>query len=509
MKSIIKIRRFILFVVFGLLSFLQSGCKHESESQEAQTITVDVALRELIPTNGLTGDPTQGRDLPDIASPLAQLGMDLFFSKALGGDMNVACVACHHPVLGGGDGLSLPVGVDAEVPDLLGIGRIHSALGENYDGGPTVPRNAPTTFNIGLWDKVMFHDGRIESIGGTPGKNGADGQGIRTPESPFGTADPDSGGNLVIAQARFPVTSAEEMKDFGVMAGTTNAQVRTALQQRLGDYGTPPGGALPVNQWLPLFQSAFQQPTANAETLITFDNIVLAIGAYERSQVFVNTPWKRYVEGNNKALSESAKRGALLFFASEEQGGAACSACHSGDFFTDESFHVVAMPQIGRGKGNGTYGDDDFGRYRETGEDADRYAFRTPSLLNVAVTGPWGHAGAYTSLENTVRHHLNPQLALDNYDWGQIDSNIQVDNMLANTQLAVDALESNRLAGRFSLQNIELNDEQINDLVNFLHALTDSCVATPQCIHQWVPASNRLDPDELRLDAIDQNNNLL
>jgi cytochrome c peroxidase len=105
--------------------------------------------------------------------------------------------------------------------------------------------------------------------------------------------------------------------------------------------------------------------------------------------VFVDTPVKRFIAGDDSALSGDAKLGALLFY-----GEAGCGGCHSGNFFTDEAFHVVSMPQVGRGKGNnGVNGNDDFGRFRESGVEADRYAFRTPSLINTAVTGPWGHAG--------------------------------------------------------------------------------------------------------------------
>ena len=143
----------------------------------------DVELLSLINTASITGDPTTGRTLPDINDPKARLGKKLFFSKGLGGDNDSACVTCHHPSLGGGDDLSLSIGVGAETPDLLGPGRFHDMAATGYDGSPPVPRNAPTTFNIALWDQAMFHDGRVESIGKTKGVNGDDGSGIRTPDS--------------------------------------------------------------------------------------------------------------------------------------------------------------------------------------------------------------------------------------------------------------------------------------------------------------------------------------
>ena len=61
---------------------------------------------------------------------------------------------------------------------------------------------------------------------------------------------------------------------------------------------------------------------APAEQLITFDNIALAIGEYQRSQVFVNSPWRSYVRGDNDAIGDAAKRGAILFFTPLFDGGA-------------------------------------------------------------------------------------------------------------------------------------------------------------------------------------------
>ncbi|HBC55680.1 MAG TPA: hypothetical protein DCZ03_00815 [Gammaproteobacteria bacterium] len=65
------------------------------------------------------------------------------------------------------------------------------------------------------------------------------------------------------------------------------------------------------------------------------------------------------------------------------------------------------MPQIGPGRGNGLDGHDDFGREQVTGDPADRYKFRTPSLRNVALNAPYGHAGAFDSLRAVVEHHID------------------------------------------------------------------------------------------------------
>lgn len=459
-------------------------------------------MRVLLNNLGHSANPSAGRTLPAISDPRVQLGKKLFYSKGLGGREDSACVSCHHPFLGGGDNLSLSIGVDAENPDLLGPGRFHDqarALNDNdshYDGGPTVPRNAPTTFNIAMYDQVLFHDGRVESLDKIPGSNGNGSSGIHTPDSAFGVADPDAGNNLAAAQARFPVTSPEEMRGFIFQAGNSNADVRTGLE-----------AVLSANDgWGAEFEAVY------GDSAITFARIAEAIGEYERSQVFVNTPWKAYVEGDSFAISESARRGAALFFTSSDEGGVNCASCHSGDFLTDEGFHVLVMPQIVRGKGddNGTLANDDFGRFRETGNNADKYKFTTPSLLNVEVTGSWGHAGAYTTLMAVVRHMLNPAQAISSYDFNQLNPTIQASSMQVNAQYALAQLEANRVANVANVhRDIAFSEEDVEDLVEFLLTLTDPCVKDRDCLAPWIPNAADSNPDGLRLNAIDHNANFL
>ena len=472
-----------------------------NDSNSVTNNQTDTQLRSLISTEGLSGNAMKEVATPDISSAAAQLGMRLFYSKSLGGDSDSACVTCHHPSLGGGDDLSLPIGTESQDPDQLGPGRLQATTGTNFDGGPTVPRNAPTTFNLAAWNSALFHDGRVESIAKTPHQNGAGVEGIRTPDSALGTADLNGGENLAQAQARFPITSPEEMKGFN-HNDKNNQQIRDFLAQRLGGYGAGVGLLSDTGYWLSKFRDVFNTPTATAETLITEQNITFLIGEYERSQVFVDTPWKAYVEGNDSAISDAAKAGALVFFNDSANGGANCVSCHSGDFFTDENFHNLAMPQIGRGKGNGD-GSEDFGRFRETGVAADMFAFRTPSLINTEVTGPWSHAGAYISMEAVIKHHLNPQNSIDNYDESQL-SQIGVQNlakMKVNTQKAIDT-------ANFEGLDLDLTDTQISNLVAFMETLTDPCVKDHECLKPWILDSTDtdVDPNGNQLIAKDQNN---
>ena len=486
-----KNKRSLAILSMAYFGLMLAGCSNNVESEAVN----QAALLALISNAGMTGNPTTGRTLPAITDPKAQLGKKLFFTKGLGGNNDSACVTCHHPVLGAGDNLSLPIGVNAETFDLLGPGRFHDAAkafadnNSEFDGGPTVPRNAPTTFNLGMWDQALFHDGRIESIGKTAGKNGDDGTGIRTPDTAFGVADSLAGSTLASAQARFPVTSPEEMRGFANLAPGHNAADRTAIEVKL------------AGDWDAEFTAAFGDAT------ITYERIAEAMGEYERSQVFVDTPWKAFVEGDASAISESAKRGAVKFFNPIANGGANCSSCHSGDFFTDELYHVIATPQIGRGKGGNDTGSsvlNDFGRMRESGDVADQYKFRTPTLLNVVVTGPWGHAGAYTTLEGMVKHMLNPEISIANYDFSQLAPNIQAQDMLTNTQFHLNQLAANRTNNVAGVhQNVEFTENDVADIVEFLKTLTDPCVKDRACLSPWIPNAGDTDPDGLRVNAVD------
>lgn len=464
----------------------------------------DDQLRALITDLGLTGDPSLGRNLPSIEDPLPQLGKLLFFSKSLGGSFDSACVTCHHPTLGGADSLSLPVGVNAVTTELLGVGREHS------DGLPPVPRNSPTVFNVGLWDTGLFWDSRVESLGQESGANGAD-SGIRTPDSSFGVSDVNAGANLATAQVRFPITSDDEMKTAAFENGSDNDTIRAHLSGRVGNYGTG-AGELSSTTWLSEFQTAFDS-TQTSENLISFDNIATAIGEYERSMVFIDSPWKAYVEGDNTALSDQQKSGAIIFFSDTDNGGAGCANCHKGDLFSDGSHQTVAFPQIGPGKGDGN--SDDFGRERESGDAADRYRYRVPSLLNVEHTAPYGHTGAYATLQQVMNHYDNPRRNVgdffDDGGWCQLAQFNVIDNCedlypnaADNSELAIDKLEQEQDDGSSLFNNINTDNDERDQLVAFLQALTDPCIEDRDCLEPWIADNTQTGPDAQQLNAVDQ-----
>lgn len=507
-------------VVFSLLSLAGcgggggggGGTSPPSPPPPPPSSTIDDALRDVIAANALTGDPTAARDLPSIDEPLAELGKLLFFSKSLSGDMDTACASCHHPILGGGDGLALPVGVGAVDPEVVGPGRARA------DSLPNVNRHSPSVFNVALYDAALFWDSRIESIGKETGQNGT-GSGIRTPETALNQADRNvpAGSTLVAAQARIPVTTVDEMRG-SLLPGAEPEAVRQRIAARIGDYGAG-AGELSNNRWLDKFQAAFQS-AESAEQLITFDNIALALGEYQRSLIFVDTPWKAYVEGDDDAIAEVAKEGALLFFRDPADGGLGCAACHSGDFFTDERSTIVGFPQTGPGMGDGSDGNRDFGRERQTGNAQDRFMFRTPTLLNVAATAPYGHVGVL-DLALAAQHYFQPDMTRDDAvpdgsvcGVPQFAGNADCETLFPHTsrnslETLAQAIEQRDIDSTMTFP--DLSDRPIAEgqqLLLFLETLTDPCTQDRACLAPWIPDPSEA-PDDNQLDAVDANRNPL
>lgn len=462
-----------------------SSAPPPSASLDEQVMALAQAQQQMVDPSGGLQAVTPAQDAK------VKLGQLLFFSKTLGGTFDSACASCHHPYFAGGDALSLPVGVAAVNPDYVGPGRLINSANDFdplHDGLPNVPRNSQTIINAALYHSSLFFDGRVQLLG-----TATDGSPlIRTPDSGIG-ADPAAGDSLLGAQARFPVTSPDEMRNFFHQDLSETEQFRQLLVDRLkGLADTDSISAQGPANWLARFQAAYGSGTS--DSLINFDNIQSALADYMKSMVFVDTPWRQYLAGDSSAISDTAKKGAQLFLLAKAQGGLGCSGCHSGSFFTDEKFYNTGMPQIGRGKrADGR----DFGRWQVTKQDADKFAFRTPSLLNVGLTAPYGHAGTFQTLDELLRYHANPRSQINNFDFtfSHLVQFATAGNIYPNapalTQEALDAPNfATELPGR------DLSNDEVNELKAFLETLTSKCLASSLtgCLSPWVPSKVE-DPD--------------
>ena len=132
-------------------------------------------------------------------------------------------------------------------------------------------------------------------------------------------------------------------------------------------------------------------------------------------------------------------------------------------------------------------------------------------MLNVEVTGPYGHSGAYLSLEEVVRHNLNVEEAINRYDFtlSQLYAGIQHEHAEENTRAALAQLKTNRANGLTPvIQDVDLSDEQVTYLVEFLRALTDPCVKDRACLAPWIADTDDTGPDSLQLNAVDEQGRL-
>ena len=377
-----------------------------------------------------------------------ELGRLLFFDKILSGNRNISCATCHHSLTGTGDGLALPIGEGGR-----GLGPTRDT-GSGADAVPErVPRNAPAVFNLGAREfEVLFHDGRVAFDSNHP-------SGFATPA---GDDLPQGLDSLLAAQAMFPVTSGTEMAGQGTENEISEAADnlpelwhRLALRLR----------AIP--EYVDLFVAAF--PDVGGADDITYVHAANAIGAFEA--VFWradNSPYDEFLRGRTDAMSPRQIRGMDLFY-----GKANCASCHSGPFQTDNDFHAICIPQIGPGKGDGPSGHDDFGREQVTGDPADRYKFRTPTLRNVALTAPYGHDGAYDTLEAVVRHHLSPLFGFIGYDPSQLTMPSRPDLDALDLVVLNDPDARVAMVQRLDIDPVDLTDDEVADLLAFLHALTD------------------------------------
>jgi cytochrome c peroxidase len=186
------------------------------------------------------------------------------------------------------------------------------------------------------------------------------------------------------AQALGPIANPLEM------GNTPEAMVKTLSE---------------VRGYAPYFTEAFGSQAISAE------RVAKAIADYERTCMSGDSAWDRWRRRRDEAaVSAEVKQGHELFF-----GKAACNQCHLGQNFTDDRFH-----NLGVGWDSAARTFRDVGRYGVTKADADRGAFKTPTLRDVAKHAPYMHDGSMPTLRDVVEHyrkggtpnpHLDPKIA--------------------------------------------------------------------------------------------------
>ncbi|VAW21272.1 Methylamine utilization protein mauG precursor [hydrothermal vent metagenome] len=375
------------------------------------------------------------------------LGRLLFYDPILGGNRNISCSSCHQPRFGTSDGVSLSLGEGG-----IGLGPDRRGDPENMPE-QRIGRNAPALFNLGAAQFIsLFDDGRVQLDPTRP-------LGIR---SPLEQAMVEGFNSVLAVQAMFPVLSQDEMAGQYSENDISQAARRGFLAQKGGVWDIIAARIEAIPQYRKMFDRVIGKEKPITFTAIA--NMIAQFIAFEWRAT--DSPFDRYLR-DKTPLPGPASAGMELFY-----GKANCSACHSGRFQSDQKFHAIAIPQIGPGKAaRFETNQRDTGRMRVTGNPDDAFRFRTPSLRNITLTGPYGHDGAYTTLRAAVMHHLDPVASLYAYDRTQA---ILPPLPGANDWAILDdPKEMAAIAAANELAPISLSEKEVDELLAFLASLTE------------------------------------
>ena len=493
--------------------------------------TLDNQLAQALQSAGFTGR-MQGQIEQRLGRPidpaLTDLGRNVFFDNILGLHNDNACAGCHSPAVGFGDTQSMAIGTD------------NNGIAGPDRKGPRNQRRAPLTVNTAFYPRMMLnqrfvsltHDAFDLTLGASvPFSIGGDT--VWNPASAcfYATCfDPVKMTTLLTVQGHFPPTELIEMAGFTagnkadvdpalyhpshlVSSGAFSDTVPSPIA---GPNGSPPDSN---DTGYSIRQKVLDRFNANAEYVsrfaaiypeaaggkVTFAMIGAALAEFQIANAFADAPLDRFARGYRRAMTEQQKRGALLFFTKAQ-----CVTCHavageSNEMFSDFQSHVAGIPPIApKGFGlkpggdprnpddfpgnfafSGPRHDEDFGREEVTGDPADRYAFRTSPLRNVALQAAFFHNGAFTRLEDALRYHLDTLNQASSYD--PVAAGVDADLTVRRGPFLpiLEKLDA-RLAG---VGGSPLSSQEVDDLLVFLREGLLDRNALPENLCLQVPAT--------------------
>jgi cytochrome c peroxidase len=305
----------------------------------------------------------------DFNVKLADIGKQFFESRDLSYNSEIACSDCHLKEFSSADGLPNAIGVGGH-----GVGRARLS-----SDGLVVPRNAlalwgrgSASFSTFFWDgKVSIENGELSS------------QFLNK----FPTDDP------LMAATLLPIVEIREMilDDYEIDHEYKKEDVDVALKL--------------YNKILKNVSETKMMKQLADHFGVSPDKIdIFHVGSslaehVKKEFALKETKLSQYMRGQ-KDLTDAELHGALLFY-----GKARCSMCHNGPLLSDLKFHTILFPQTGFGK-NG-FGID-YGRFNVTDKPSDLFKFRTPPLIEVVNTAPYGHSGSSYSIEEAINVHFDP-----------------------------------------------------------------------------------------------------
>jgi cytochrome c peroxidase len=384
--------RTFLLVLIVILTL--SSCSKNEGPIIVEEDPIDQTLKSAITKASKTGDlayyimpesddyaalPHQDPNNPITAEKVA-LGKLLFFETGLAQTPmfddcyeTYSCSSCHHPDAG-----FLPGRIQGIADGGFGYGPhgsvrlVQDAYEETeIDAQGTRPMNS---LNAGYSTNTLWS-----------GTFGATGVNVGTEENWTDLAEVNHTG--------FMGLEAQNIEAFDLHRMAINDRV-------LDDFG-----------YRPYFDKAFpdfKEAERYSPTTASF-----AIGAYLRSKLTNRAPFQKYLKGEDKALTENQKQGALLFF-----GKARCSNCHKSPALGAMNFHALGTKDMYEMGGLNTSADDprNLGRATFTGKEEDKYRFKVPQLYNLRDYATYFHGSSKSSLEELIEFKVNaksenPQVA--------------------------------------------------------------------------------------------------
>jgi cytochrome c peroxidase len=350
--------------------------------------------------------------IQDTNPALTNLGHELFRDPVLSKNKDISCKECHHPRWGAtGDGLPVSIGTGGQG---MGSRRVQA-------NGKITTRHANHLINKGHPKiRFMFWDGRVELK-----SNGE----LVTPEPALNGANPKAKEiakmltSPLAAQALFPIANDIEM--FGANnEGLNNLEKWELISERV------------IND--EFYATEFKKIYNVDKADFNIGYIGNALAHFQKIQFQVtNTKFDQYMAGDQTALNDSQKKGALLFM-----GKARCIACHNGPLLGGHAFQSSGAPQL-----NTSSGFEDQGRYEVTKKESHKYMFKIAPLRHIAHTAPYFHSGVFNTLEEVVDHYNHPWASLKNF--------------AANTV-------SNYYARNYRHNFVEMTNEQIDKRIKSL-----------------------------------------
>lgn len=402
----------------------------------------EAALDELIRrrTNALAIKPMETLPLNTNEAQL-ELGKRLFMETLISGNKRMSCVACHNPRKGLGDGLP---------------------LSQTENGRGVLRRNSPHLFNVGLLGRrLMYWDGRVEYDSTT--------KTFMTPEEGLNGVNPRGAEitkvmtTALAAQAIFPLVSSNEMMgakgENDIADAKDNFEAWDRIVLRLKN-------DRPSDNRTFSYSDLFKRAYPNVELKnINIGHVGESLAAFQREAFQSNgSPYNNYLRGDNSALTLQQKRGFAVFIEKR------CMNCHSGaELGNVRLFVSVGVP---------TWGEAplvlDRGRGDIEKNDRKRFSFKTVSLLNVALTAPYMHNGAFETLRDVINHYSSVTTSLKTYQIPEKRMHdMKVPVALNNDPDHIRDLYTS-IQAPFIQSGMYLTEREKNDLEVFLtEALTD------------------------------------